>query len=70
MTLDQRLERLERAAPADAPLIVITHVRAEDDTPIWACIVTHGRAPTADAIAARARLMAKGYAVAEGWGAR
>ena len=70
-TLDRRVAMLERhAAPTDHGLIIVRRTRAEDGSALSARVVTHDGAPTADAIAARARLQAEGFDVAEGWGAR
>jgi hypothetical protein len=66
-----RLAQLEqRAASADAPIIIVRRTRAKDGSPLIARIVTHDGAPSPDAIAARAELEAEGFTVAEGWGAR
>lgn len=67
----QRLARLEAyAAPADHPLVIIRRVRAESGAPLSGRIVTHDGAPTADAIAARAHLVAEGFTVAPGFNGR
>ena len=71
--LNIRLQRLERhAAPDDRHLITIARYLAEDPTvKLMARVVSlPDFAPTADAIAARARLTAEGYDVLPGYGGR
>ena len=70
MKLDSRLQRLERRAPADHPLIIIRHTLDDTGVPLTGRVVTHDGAPTADAIDARARLVAEGYNVVAGYSGR
>jgi hypothetical protein len=68
MKLGSRLQRLERRAPVDHSLIIIRHTLDDTGVPLSGRIVTHNGKPTADAIDARARLVAEGFDVAAGYG--
>ena len=68
MKLDSRLRRLERRSPAEQPVIVVRHTLAETGEPLRGRVITHHGGPTAEAIDARARLVADGFDAVPGYG--